>query len=57
VLIKHLFVSDPFSVHFEKDLAEDFVESLGRKEKWKREEVKVLCKTCRFDLLFCIGVS
>ncbi|XP_056021491.1 U3 small nucleolar RNA-associated protein 25 homolog [Ostrea edulis] len=32
---------DPFSVHFEIDLPEAFVEGLSQKEKWKREEIKV----------------
>eukprot|EP00105_Crassostrea_gigas_P004746 XP_011418066.1 PREDICTED: digestive organ expansion factor homolog [Crassostrea gigas] len=32
---------DPFVVHFETELSEDFVEGLSKKEKWKREEIKV----------------
>ena len=35
-----LFV-DPFVVHFETELSEDFVEGLTRKEKWERGEAKV----------------
>ena len=37
-----LFV-DPFVVHFETELSEDFVEGLSRKEKWERREAKVQC--------------
>lgn len=32
---------DPFVVHFETELSEDFVEGLSKQEKWKREEIKV----------------
>nr|XP_022332031.1 digestive organ expansion factor homolog [Crassostrea virginica] len=32
---------DPFVVHFETELSEDFVEGLTRKEKWERREAKI----------------
>ena len=36
------YYTDPFSIHFERDLAEDVAEELGDKSKWEKKETAVM---------------